>query len=112
MYLKFVDRSDEVPHRSFMVSCDSFYKEWITVKKGETLEKYSPSIAQTRFPFEDDSRWEAVEEEEVVLLVNMEGAPSSKYIAGELPGYKYIAGRNMVLFVMNIHGETIDKTTV
>lgn len=111
-HLKFVDRTGSVPHRSFMVPCDSFHKEWITVKKGETLEKYSPSIAQTYFPFEDDSRWEAVEEEEVVLLVNMAGAPSSKYIAGELPSYKYIAGRNMILFVMNIHGETIDKTVV
>ena len=100
--LKFVDRADSVPHRSFRVQCDSYHMEQVTVKKGETLEKYSPSIAQTSFPFEDDSRWEATEHDERVLIVNMAGAP----------GYKYIAGRSMFLFVMNNEGTTIDKIVV
>lgn len=104
--LKFVDRSDEVPHRSFRLQCNSFYQKQVTVKKGETLEKYSPSIAQTCFPFEDDSRWSVQctmrHADEQVLIVNVEGAP----------GYKYIAGRNMFLFILNENGKTIDKTVV
>ncbi len=100
--LKFVDRTGSVPHRSFRVQCDSYHMEQVTVKKGETLEKYSPSIAQTSFPFEEDSRWEATEQNEQVLIVNMAGAK----------GYKYIAGRNMLLFIMNNEGTTIDKVAV
>ena len=100
--LKFVDRSDRVPHRSFMIQCDSFYEEQITVERGETLEAYIPSIAQTTFPFEDDSRWKAIGENAQVLIVNVAGAP----------GYEYIAGRNMYLFIMNEDGKTIDKTVV
>lgn len=100
--LKFVDRSDEPPHRSFRIQCDAYHQEQVTVQKGETLEKYSPSIAQTSFPFEDDSRWKAVESNTRVLIVNLVGAP----------GYEYIAGRNMFLFVSNNEGKTIDKSVV
>ncbi len=105
MYLKFVSRADTVPHRSFMIECDSFYEEQVTVKQGETLERYSPSIAQTSFPFEDDS-WDTntkrADYDVQVLIVNVAGAP----------GYKYIAGKDMILFVMNNEGKTIDKTVV
>lgn len=100
--LKFVDRSDRVPHRSFMIQCDSFYEEQVTVPIGETLEAYAPSIAQISFPFENRSRWDAVEYNTQVLIVNVAGAP----------GYEYIAGRNMYLFIMNEDGKTIDKTVV
>ena len=100
--LKFVDRTDSVPHRSFRVQCDSYHMEQVTVKKGENLEKYSPSIAETSFPFEDDSRWKATEQNEQVLIVNVAGAK----------GYKYIAGRHMFLFIMNNEGRTIDKVVV
>ena len=78
--LKFVDRTDSVPHRSFRVQCDSYHMEQVTVKKGENLEKYSPSIAETSFPFEDDSRWKATEQNEQVLIVNVAGAKGYKYI--------------------------------
>ena len=100
--LKFVDRTDPIPHRSFRVQCDSFHMEQVTVKKGETLEKYSPSIAQSNFPFEADSKVEALKKDEQVLIVNMAGAP----------GYKYIVGRSMFLFIMNNEGTTIDKVVV
>ncbi len=102
MYLKFVDRSDRVPHRSLMIQCDTFYKEWVRLQVGENMEKYSPSIADTAFPFEDDSRWEASKEDTNVLIVSVAGTP----------GFHYIAGRNVILFVMNDDGRTIDKTVV
>ena len=100
--LKFVDRTGNVPHRSFRVQCSAFHIEQVKVRKGQTAERYAPSIAQTSFPFEDDSRWEAVEDDTLVLFVNVIGAP----------GYKYIAGRHMLLFIMNNEGKTIDRMSV
>lgn len=102
MYLKFVNRADRVPHESLMIECDSFHENQIRLRIGETLEKHSPSIADTYFPFEEDSRWEAAVEDTQVLIVSVAGSP----------GYHYIAGRKIILFIMNEHGETIDKTVV
>lgn len=100
--LKFVNRADNVPHQSFRVQCDSFHLKQVKVQKGETVESCSPSIEQTSFPFEDDSRWEATEQDTLVMIVNVAGAK----------GYKYIAGRYMFLFIMNNEGKTIDRVSV
>jgi hypothetical protein len=86
-YLRFIDRKGDVPHRTFNIMCDSYHSEQVVIQKGETLEKYSPSIAQTFFPFEDDSRWEPTEQNEQVLLITVNGAKE----------YRYIAGRDMIL---------------
>ncbi len=102
MFLKFVNRQDGVPHQSLMIECDSFRERQVRLQVGETMEKYSPAIEGTHFPFEDDSRWEAAEEETQVLIVTVHGAK----------GYQYIAGRYIFLFIMNNAGETIDKTVV
>lgn len=108
MYLKFVDRQGSVPHKSLMIECDSFREHQARAKVGEQLDKYSPTIAGTHWPFEVVStsggpyRTREAKEETQLLFVEVVGAR----------GYDWIAGHDMILFVMNNEGKTIDKTVV
>lgn len=91
-----------------MIECDSFRQHQRRAKVGEQLDKYSPTIAGTHWPFEVVStaggpyRTEKATEETRLLFVNVAGAR----------GYDWIAGHNMIMFTMNNEGKTIDKTVV
>ncbi len=108
MYLKFVDRTGGVPHKSLMIECDSFRQHQCRAKVGERLDKYSPTIAGTHWPFEVVStaggpyRTKDATEETQLLFIQVAGAQ----------GYEWIAGHDITLFVMNDNGKTIDKTIV
>jgi len=85
-----------------MFQCDSFRKKWVQVHVGETLEQHSPSAGATFWPFEEEMNLGPLDTAATVLIVHAFGAK----------GYDWIAARNVILFVMNLDGKTIDKTIV
>ena len=91
IFLKFVNRLGHVPHDSLTLGCNSVYKRQVKWDKGK-----STAYAELYFPFEEP------EEGSVVLIATVSGTP----------GYRHIAGSNLILFEMNIRGETIDKTVI
>jgi hypothetical protein len=108
MYLKFVNRSAKIPGRESMtLECDSYTQRIRVVEVGESLDSVV-NIHTTYWPFEilatsgGPYRTRKVEERTSVLIVEVYGAA----------GFEHIASNDVIMFVMNDNGETIDKTLI
>ncbi len=108
MYLKFVNRSALIPEQESMtLECDSYTERMRVVKVGKRLDSVV-DYHNTYWPFETLStsggpyRTRKVKEETSVLIIDVYGAP----------GFDKIAAKDVIMFVMNDSGETIDKTRV
>ena len=100
MYLKFVNRAALIPtSETFMVQCGSFRAEKSVVPAGKLRDEEKSCLVY--WPFMDGGQ-QVAEEDTILLTVHVYGAP----------GFEWIASTNVIMFVMNDSGETVDRITI
>ena len=100
MYLKFVNRVALIPtSETFMVQCGSFRAEKSVVLAGKPIDEEKSSLVY--WPFHEGDR-QVAEEDTILLTVHVYGAP----------GFEWVAATDVIMFVMNDQGETVDRITI
>ena len=100
MYLKIINRTALIPNsETFMIQCSSFRAEKSVVLAGRLIDEEKSSLVY--WPFMDGDQ-QLAKEDTTLLTVHVYGAP----------GFEWIAATNIIMFVMNDDGETVDRYTI